>query len=183
MHRQGLYFIGILPPDDIARRVQEVKKEFVEKYEAKEAYGKPPHFTLQIPFKAPEEIEEVIVPQLIFFAEEQKPFTVQLSGFNHFRKDVIFIDVKNPTPMKSLQARLVEYLQNELGFTKRRTNNSFTPHMTVAYRDLTPANFERAWQEFRDRSFGYSFQVDSIYLLKHDYKQWQPFYEFCFGER
>jgi len=182
MPRQGLYFIGILPPDDIATKVQQVKKESVEKYDSKEAYNKPPHFTLQIPFKAPEEIEEVIVPQLIFFAEEQEPFTVNLSGFNHFRKDVIFIDVEDPTPMKSLHAELIEYLRNEMGFTNRSKNNSFTPHMTVAYRDLTTDNFERAWKEFRDRSFDDSFQVGSIYLLKHDYTRWQPFYEFKFED-
>lgn len=178
MAKDGLYFIAILPPDNIANRVQEVKEEFVNKFDSKEAYHKPPHFTLQIPFKAPEKIEEIIVPHLTFFAEDQESFTVNLSGFNHFRDDVIFIDVKDPSAMKALHDNLIEYLQNELGFTK--TNKSFTPHMTVAYRDLTPDNFERAWEEFQDRSFDFSFEVNSIFLMKHDYQQWQPFYEFKF---
>ena len=182
MAKEGLYFIAIMPPDEIAQRVQEVKKEFVKKYDSEEAYNKPPHFTLRAPFKAPEEIEETIVPQLIFFAEDQSPFTVQLSGFNHFRDDVIYIDVEDPAPMQALHADLQEYVQNEMGFSNRKGNNNrFTPHMTVAYRDLTPDNFEMAWKEFRNRAFDYSFEVNSIYLLKHDYKQWQPFYEFNFG--
>ena len=181
MAKEGLYFIAIMPPDEIAQRVQEVKKEFVEKYNSEEAYTQPPHFTLRAPFKAPEEIEETIVPQLIFFAEDQSPFTVQLSGFNHFRDDVIYIDVEDPSSMQSLHADLREYLQNEMGFSDQSSNNTFTPHMTVAYRDLTAENFKRAWTEFKDRSFNYSFKVDSIFLLKHDYQQWQPFYEFNFG--
>ncbi len=179
MAKEGLYFIAILPPDDIAQQVQKVKKEFVEKYDSEEAYGKPPHFTLQPPFKMPEKMEETIVPPLIFFAEDQNSFTVNLSGFNHFRDDVIFIDVEDPSAMKSLHADLIEYLQNEIGFT--RVQESLTPHMTVAYRDLTPDNFDRAWKEFKDRPFDYTFEVQSIHLLKHDYNRWQPFYEFNFG--
>jgi len=181
MPKEGLYFIAIMPPDDIAQRVQKVKKEFVEKYDSEEAYNKPPHFTLRAPFKAPEEIEETIVPQLIFFAEDQESFTVQLNGFGHFRNDVIYIDVIDASPMQSLHADLQDYLQNEMGFSDKRSNNSYTPHMTVAYRDLTSENFQRAWKEFKDRSFDYSFEVNSIYLLKHDYQQWQPFYEFNFS--
>jgi len=183
MAKKGLYFIAILPPDDIARQVQKVKKEFVEKYDSEEAYDKPPHFTLHPPFKVPEDVEEVIIPQLIFFAEDQATFQVQLSGFNHFRDDVIYIDVANPTPMRSFHADLQKYLQNEMGFSNRSSgNNGFNPHMTVAYRDLTPEDFERAWKKFKDRSFDYTFEVQSIHLLKHDYDQWQPFYEFSFAE-
>lgn len=183
MARDGLYFIAIMPPDDIAQRVQGVKKEFVDTYNSSEAYGKPPHFTLHPPFKAPEDIEEVVIPQLIFFAEDQQPFQVELSGFNHFRNDVIYIDVADPEPMQALHADLEEYLQNEMGFSERGSKNKeFTPHMTVANRDLTNQNFKRAWQEFSSRNFNYSFEVSSIFLLKHDYQRWQPFYEFNFSQ-
>jgi 2'-5' RNA ligase len=179
--KEGLYFMAILPPDDIANRVQEVKKEFVKKYDSKEAYNNPPHFTLIAPFKVPEQVEEVIVPQLIFFAEEQAPFSLQLSGFNHFRDDVIFIDVEDPSDMRALHSDLSEYLLNEMGFSEKSVKpKSLTPHMTVAYRDLTPNNFQKAWKKFNDQPFDYSFDVNSIFLLKHDYTRWQPFYEFTF---
>jgi len=39
-------FEVVLPPDDIAKKVQSVKKEFVDRYSSKEAYDKPPYFTL-----------------------------------------------------------------------------------------------------------------------------------------
>lgn len=181
MPKKGLYFIAILPPDDIATRVQAVKKEFVNKYDSKEAYNKPPHFTLIAPFKIPEEAEEIITPQLIFFAEDQESFTINLSGFNHFRDDVIFIDVVDPAPMQVLHSNLIEHLQHEMGFSSKAARpKSLRPHMTVAYRDLSPNNFQNAWNEFKSRSFDYSFEVNSIFLLKHDYTQWQTFYEFEF---
>ena len=179
--KQRLYFIAILPPDDIAARVQSVKKEFAEKYGSKAAYKRPAHFTLVAPFKIPEQQEEVIIPQLIYFAEEQQPFTLPLSGFNHFRDDVIFIDVEDSSAIKALHNNLSEHLQNEMGFSGKTVRpKSLTPHMTVAYRDLSPENFQKAWKEFKDRPFETSFKVNSITLLKHDYTQWQPFYEFEF---
>lgn len=180
--KQALYFIAILPPDNIAARVQEVKKEFVNKYNSEEAYNNPPHFTLIAPFKIPEKTEETIIPQLIFFAEDQKSFTVNLSGFNHFRDDVIYIDVADHSPMRTLHGNLIEHLQNEMGFSDKTARpKSLTPHMTVAYRDLTSENFQKAWKEFKNRPFDYSFEVNSITLLKHDYTQWQSFYKFKFG--
>ena len=179
--KKGLYFIAILPPDDIWQKVQDIKKEVVEKYSSKEAYNKPPHFTLQVPFKTPEKFEEVLIPKLTGFAKTQSPFTVQLSGFNHFRDDVIFIDIENPTEMKSLHKDLIQFLQEELGFTDEIIRHkSLTPHMTVAYRDLSADNFQKAWTEFSNRSFNYSFKVNSIFLMKHDYKEWQSFKEFQF---
>ncbi len=182
--KQGLYFIAILPPEDIAERVQSIKKEFAEKYDSSEAYRRPAHFTLQIPFKLPEQNEEVIIPQLIYFAKEQEPFVVNLSGYSHFRDDVIFIDVEDPSDMKLLHRNLIDFLQNEAGFTdKMIRNKSLTPHMTVAYRDLSPESFQRAWKEFSNRSFDYSFEVNSIFLLKHDYTRWQTCFEFTFSNK
>lgn len=180
--KQRLYFIAILPPEDIAKSVQEIKKEFADRYDSNEAYRRPAHFTLQAPFKIPEAHEEVIIPPLVSFAKDQEAFTVQLSGFNHFRDDVIFIDVDDPSPMKSLHKNLVNFLQNELDFTNKMIRNkSLMPHMTVAYRDLSSKNFQKAWKEFSSRSFDYLFEVNSIFLLKQDYTEWQPFYKFKFG--
>jgi len=181
--KKGLYFLAILPPKALAQKVQAIKKEFADKYDSKEAYKRPAHFTLIAPFKIPEKQEEIIIPQLIYFAEEQKPFRISLSGFNHFRDDVIFIDVEEPSAIKMLHGNLLEHLQNEMGFSSKSARpKSLTPHMTVAFRDLSSENFQKAWSTFKDRPFDYSFEVNSIFLLKHDYTQWQPFYEFTFSE-
>lgn len=181
--KKGLYFLAILPPKALAQRVQKVKKELADKYDSKEAYKRPAHFTLIAPFKIPEQQEEVIIPQLIYFAEEQHPFIVNLSGFNHFRDEVIYVDVENPSQLQTLHTHLGEYLLNEMGFSDNTVRpKNLTPHMTVAFRDLSSENFQKAWATFKDRSFNYSFEVNSFFLLKHDYTRWQPFYEFSFSE-
>ena len=48
----------------------------------------------------------------------------------------------------------------------------FKPHITVAYRDLTPENFSVAWQEYKDKTVNSVFHVDAIHLLEHDRKKW-----------
>jgi 2'-5' RNA ligase len=182
--KEGLYFIAILPPPELAEKVQAIKKEFVEKYDSKEAYRRPAHFTLQAPFEMPEADEEAIIPPLLSFAKHQQAFTVRLADFNHFRDDVIFIDVEDPSEMKSLHQNLISFLQNELDFTDGMIKDkNFRPHMTVAYRDLSTKQFHQAWAAFSSRSFDSFFKVNSFFLLKHDDKQWQPLQEFNFGDK
>lgn len=179
--KEGLYFIAILPPDDIAGKVQAVKKEFADNYDSQEAYRRPAHFTMQPPFKKPERDESKIIEAVSKFAGRQQPFMVQLNGFNYFRDDVIYIDIANPVPMQSLYRNLITFLQAECNFTDDMIRNQkLNPHMTVAYRDLSSGHFQKAWKVFSKRTFNYRFKVTSIFLLKHDSKRWQPHHEFHF---
>jgi hypothetical protein len=44
--------------------------------------------------------------------------------------------------------------------------------MTVAFRDLTPENFEQAWAEFCDRQISFEFDSINLTLLKHEAQKW-----------
>lgn len=181
--KEGLYFIAILPPDDIAGKVQAVKKEFVDYYNSREAYRRAAHITLQPPFKMAKSDEPLMIKLLKEFAARQQPFLVQLQGFNHFRDDVIYIDIANPEPMQSLYSNLIDFLQAECDFASDMIRDQpLNPHMTVAYRDLSSGDFQKAWDVFRKRSFNYQFKVGSIFLLKHDSKRWRPHHEFQFAK-
>lgn len=57
----------------------------------------------------------------------------------------------------------------------------FTPHVTVGFRDLTPAAFHQAWAEFEHRSFSADFEVPTLTLLRHDGQKWQIFSELPLG--
>ena len=48
----------------------------------------------------------------------------------------------------------------------------FKPHVTIAYRDLMPEMFSKAWGEYKLKSFNAEFEVDAFYLLQHDTKKW-----------
>ena len=49
---------------------------------------------------------------------------------------------------------------------------NFNPHLTVAYRDLTSENFEKAWEEYEDKDFKERFDVQKVGLYKHFNQRW-----------
>ena len=49
----------------------------------------------------------------------------------------------------------------------------FTPHMTVANRDLKRDRFSEAWSQYERRSLQAMFQVTQLTLLRHNGKCWK----------
>ena len=48
---ESLYFIAVLPSEEIHEEITVLKHEIAEKYESKHALRSPPHITLHMPFK------------------------------------------------------------------------------------------------------------------------------------
>jgi 2'-5' RNA ligase len=71
-------------------------------------------------------------------------------------------------------------LVSELHFNPGEIMKEMQPHVTVATRDLTKEAFNEAWPVFQDEEFSESFDVHSIYLLKHNGRNWDILEEFPF---
>ncbi len=175
---QSLYFIALLPHKQLSERITEIKNDFARNYGTLAALKVMPHITLQNPFKRSPETEVEMHLRLQEFFEKQPSFDVELNGFNCFDKskpktNVIFVDVVKNEQLFQLHKSLIYYLQTELKFTPRETPYSFHPHITLAYRHLTPDNFTKAFPVYKDKPFKGTFKADAAYLLKHDYRQWQ----------
>lgn len=169
-----MHFIALIPDRKLRLRANNIKKDFwrFESSKALEVYS---HFTLKTPFKCSEGAKEKVLSWFSEMRLQQKPFHVYLNGFGAFHNKhnpVVYI---NPVPNKELvkmQRELMIAFDNVLPNKIHSLDKSFKPHMTVAYRDLTPENFSRAWQEYNDKPFYDVFDVHSIYLLEHDWKKW-----------
>ena len=59
----------------------------------------------------------------------------------------------------------------------------FSPHLTVAFRDLKQQNFKTAWAEFRQQQLQFEFIADYLTLLLHDGKRWNVYDDFSFLRR
>jgi len=95
-------------------------------------------------------------------------FIVDLNNFGCFpnkNNPVIFITPENKEELQKLYDEVQPYL-NFHSYAK------LNPHLTVAYRDLSPENFKLAWEEYQSRNFVDSFLVDKICLFKHDNGKW-----------
>ncbi|MGM0932413.1 MAG: 2'-5' RNA ligase family protein [Bacteroidota bacterium] len=174
----SLYFIAILPPKDLSKRIKELKLELAEKYHTRHALKLPAHLTLQIPFRMSETREEKLHKILRDFAEKQEPFEIKTAGFGRFSRKVLFIDIAENPELVQLHQKLQKSLDKNLRLKENEKGSNFHPHFTLATRDLSIKNFEPAWKELKDQELKESFTTESLVLFKHNGKSWDRFGEF-----
>jgi 2'-5' RNA ligase len=172
----NLYFIAIIPPQEICDAVTTIKRDFAERFGSRHALKVIPHITLKAPFSFPADEHHRL---LQWFRENPvtgEPFQQKLKDFGSFenkRNPVIFIEPELNDALKQLQSTIIQYFRRSFPFIQVPSNEfTFHPHMTVAYRDLGFENFQLAWDEYISKPFGASFIVDRFHLLQHDKKQW-----------
>jgi 2'-5' RNA ligase len=176
-----LYFIALIPPSSVYEEALRIKEYFKEKYHSKGALNSPPHITLHMPFEWKVKKEEKLLDALEEFSKGKKSFSVSLQNFSCFAPRVIYINLTPSLELNQLQADLHRFCKIELNlFNAQYRDLPFSPHLTVAFRDLRKEQFALAWQEFQHKSFSGEFEVNKITLLKHSGSYWQPFKDFHF---
>lgn len=164
---KNLYYVAVYAPDDVNSRIEEIKYDFCNRFSSCRALRNKAHITLVDPFTIQAEDEDLYI-SLFKTINPVEKFSVSLNGygaFPHLRNPVIFIQPEE-------NAALAELYHN----TRKKMiwqRKAFLPHITVAYRDLSFENFERAWEEYQHKEFKASFEVAELQFLKHDGKQWK----------
>lgn len=177
--RSDQYFIAIIPPPPVYDKALQLKEHFRDTYQSKASLNSPPHVTLHMPFRWKEKKEKELVDSLTSFADGQSGFPLRLKNFSCFSPKVIFIDVETNSELNSLQHQLHKYCKEKLNlYNAHYKEQPFYPHITLAFRDLKKPNFEKAWEEFKDKEFTAEFSVEKITLLKHTGKLWQALHDF-----
>jgi len=175
-----LYLLALIPPDPVCDDIRRLKLDMKSRFGSGHALKAPAHITLQMPFRKQEADEATFSGALSRFSAGQNPFTLRLSGFGCFQPRVLFVRVMPAEPVRSLHHELKPVLKQDIGIPEKQISESITPHMTIATRDLTEAQFERAWPEFRDKPYEAEFTVNALYLLKHNGKFWDVHREYPF---
>lgn len=176
------YFIALLPPVEIQDVVTQIKHEFA-RYDSYGALNSPPHVTLQPPFEWPHEQVPALEQCLSQFAAMRSPFPIVLSGFGAFPDRVIYVNVIQTPALLSIQADLMAHLETNLEIVDPTSKQrSYSPHVTVAFKDLSKANFKAAWPEYKDRPLQYIFTASQLTLLLHNGQRWNIYSEYPFPE-
>jgi 2'-5' RNA ligase len=145
-------------------RIQQVKKDFSEAFQAPGAVGGKPQLTL-VRFTQLALMEERIVQRLRTIAMGYCPFKVELKDFGSFPSHTIFINVTSKLPIRSLVTE-VKDIQRLMKLDKEHKPHFIDePYITVA-RKLLPFQYEKGWQEYSHKSFTGRFIADSMLLLK-----------------
>lgn len=175
------FFIALLPPAEIQDYVNQIKQYFAEQYASRGAQKSPPHVTLQPPFNCLAQNVLTLENCLSEFVNGREVVPVTLNGFGAFPPRVIYVNVLKTQELLALQADLAAALESKLGIVDPVSQTrTFSPHMTVAFRDLTRQNFKAAWPEFQQRQLYFEFTVAQLTLLIHDGKRWNVSSQFSF---
>jgi 2'-5' RNA ligase len=176
-----LYFFALVPPEEIQASVTEIKKDFRDRFKAGHALKSPPHITLIPPFEFLFSDENRLIKYLELFASKESSFLQVLENFGTFPPKVIYVRVLKTESLLDMYKRFRKFMELNLGLgNKSFSPGKFKPHMTVAFRDLTPENFYLAKTAYAQKQVSFRFLVQSICLLRHNGQHWDILHEAVF---
>jgi 2'-5' RNA ligase len=158
------YLLILNPHEELRSRIQQVKKDFYDAYQAPTALGGKPHVTL-VRFTQLAMMEERIIQRLRLIAMGFCPFKVELKDYGSFPSHTVFIQVISKLPIRGLQTEIRD-IQRLMRLDKEHKPHFIDePHIPIA-RKLLPWQYEQGWQEYSGKSFTGRFIADGMLLLK-----------------
>ncbi len=176
---KSLYFVAILPPEPILEEIKHFKEQIRDKYGSARALRSPAHITLIPPFHADTEQLEEVSGYLKKCAAATPEFALSLNGVGSFPPRVVFIKPDQSDKLESLQSKLISKGDLWSKYSKRE----FHPHMTIAFRDVTPEIYERIWTEYSELDYQREFTADKLTLLINGKDGWSVLREYFFEGR
>lgn len=179
---QCLYLWAVTPPEAATAQIEVLRQEFAVNFKSVEALKPPVHITLYKPFMLPEAMTEAAADRFRRWISTQPAFTLELNNFGFFenaRSPVVFIAVMPNADLKTLNSGLSQLTRKTFDFDTEN-NNPYHPHITIGYRDILPV-FPEVKQAYSKRIYQASFQVQELYLFKHNGKKWEVQYRFPLG--
>jgi 2'-5' RNA ligase len=164
---EHLYFIAIVPPDDVSGRITDLKHYMSQEYGSRHALRSPPHVTLHMPFRWKMSKRPMLEKALEELAGRISSFEMKLRGFGSFPPRVIYVDVYDSSELTDCFQKTKQTMRKLNILNASYKDRAFHPHATIAFRDLKKRDFENAWSEFAKKSFEADFTVGSISLLEH----------------
>ena len=172
---ENLYFLAIIPPEPVYEEVVAFKKDFATRFASTKALKVMPHITLKAPFKLNSSDHAQVIQWFKKLKTDIPPFRVELVGFGSFpktNKPVVFILPAPNTSLDFLQKEIINDFKIIFSKSVSPVDTGFTPHITIAYRDLSPGNYAVAWKEYKTKEYRRTFDVNCFYLLPHDTQKW-----------
>ena len=170
-----LYFIAIIPPESVKNELTSFKEDFAKRFQSKKALNIVPHITLKIPFRVDNKEHDTLLKWFVDLDLNVRPFNIRLDGFGSFMRrgqPIVFVRPVATDDLTALQKNLIIKMESDFPDYVDKDDHSFTPHMTIAYRDLDRSVYKQAWKEYKSKKYEAEFHVNRIALLMHNSKVW-----------
>lgn len=163
----ALYYIAAVCPANINEKISSYKQYLQSQYGCRAAQKSPAHLTIVPPFKAEEDLEPLLTGFIQDYSRQIVAFDIQLQGFNHFNRRVLFVDVAPNEKLADMESNVNLQFSEQFPSIIFRTKPDFHPHVTIATRDIPEHKFDEIWNYFSEgASIKDSFQCSAISLLK-----------------
>jgi len=173
---KDLYFVAFTLPESVASTIQEIKKNFSERFGTKYGVETIPHITIIPPVRLDENEASEARLFLKSSASIISHFNIWLKGFDNFHKKVIYIRVSANESIQFVYQIVAPYFSKMPGI---RMEN-FHPHVTIAHRDLNPKEFQEHSKYISNYKMDVVFTCNSISLLVHKSGKWEVDSTFSF---
>jgi 2'-5' RNA ligase len=170
-----LHLWAIVPPQPIEEQIDAIRKEFAANFRAEAALKPPVHITLYKPFSVPVPEVKKHIEKLRRWVATQPSFAIELKNFAFFenpKSPVAFIDVVEHPDLKALNTGITKETKQHFELVDR-TRQTFHPHFTIGYRDVSPELFPEVKRAYSKRPFTATFDVKHISLFRHNGKKWE----------
>jgi 2'-5' RNA ligase len=160
------FWVGVILPKKISKGMLKIQKKIAKKYKTYHSLESKigPHFTITYQENVNERNLKKIEKVVNEISKEIKSFKVEIKGIRRFYKlRVICAKVLKSKELNSLSKKLSYRLSK---FEKIRRLRPFTPHITLADKDITKENFKEAFKEFKNKKIFYEFELNKIYIGK-----------------
>jgi 2'-5' RNA ligase len=168
-----LQLIAVLPSDEVSTLVRQQQQHIATVWGPKHALRTPPHITLIPPIAVTEADREVLWTCAERISKRATSFPLHLDGYSAFKPHVIYIHVTETTELNQLftlwRKELMSVIPHVL---EKYPDRPYRPHMTLAHRDVTPAQFKQIWEYYAELEFSASFEVDRFWILRHEMHGW-----------
>ncbi len=168
---EHLYFLAVVPPEPQRTEIQYLREEFSKHYKCKHALKSPPHITLIPPFWMDSSRIAEISTALTAFVNDYPVLEIRLEGYGAFKPRVIYLNVEASKSLSDFRKILSAFMFQHFG-VKPDPRKPFTPHLTIAFKDLTRSMFYKAWDLYRDMEYQNAFLVEGLTLLQYRDRSW-----------
>jgi 2'-5' RNA ligase len=172
-YRLNDYMLVLTPHEELRSRIQQVKKEFSEKYSCAQALWGKPHLMLAR-FTQYEMMEERVLNRFKAISMGFRPFKAELKDFGSYPSHTIFINMTTREPVRELLKEIRESQRILKPDNEHKPYFSDDPQISIAGK-LLPWQYEKGWIEYSHRHFTGRFMAESMLLLKRrpGTKAWQ----------
>jgi len=163
-YKYSEYLLVLDPHEYLREKINQVKKDFSEKYNAPTTISSKPYIILAN-FVQFEIREAPLLNRLKSITMCHSPFKVVLKDYGSFPSHTIYINIESKQQVKNLVTELKPAQQLMALNKDNKAHFIDNPYLTIA-RKLLPWQYEKGWLNYSNSYFTGSFIAEEMLLLK-----------------